>query len=184
MPCGAHDGSVIQDVTLRLVHRAKIRRQFFRFHDDLTQQHHARADDLTGQLHHPHQRMDLRQIPAVRPQLFPNIRDRIHTDHIHAPVGQIQHIVRHVVEDHRIMIVQVPLVRVERGHDDLAHVIQPGEITRRCRREYLRNGFFVPVRDIPVIVEIIAAHSCRISCPRGFCPCVFLTGMVQDEIHA
>ena len=89
MPCGTHGGDVIEQITLRFSLRSEIGSDLSWLHHHFTQQHHARTDDLAGQLHHADQGVDLGEISAIGSDLLPDIRDRIQADHIHAPVGQI-----------------------------------------------------------------------------------------------
>ena len=63
--------------------------------------------------------MHLGKIPAAGSQLFPDIGNRVDADHIDTFVGQVQHIVNHLIENHRIPVVQIPLIGIESGHDKL-----------------------------------------------------------------
>src|SRR5699024_12714107 len=47
-------------------------------------------------------------------------------------------VARHLVEDHRVCVIQVPLIGVKGGHHHLPAVGQPGEVARRGGGEYLR----------------------------------------------
>ena len=113
VPDCAHRRNIIEHVAFRFSLLSKVRDNFLRLHDDFAKQHDARADDSAGKVHHAHQRMDFRQISAVCAQCFPNIRDCIQADDIDSLIRQIQQIVCHIVKDHGISVIEVPLERIK-----------------------------------------------------------------------
>ena len=128
--------------------------------------------------------MNLRQVAAGGSRRFPDIRYRIQPDDIHAVVAQVQHIVRHVVEHNGIGIVQVPLVGIEHGHDHFLCFLAPGEIARCCGREHLGHSLFIPVGNIPAVIEKIAVLVFRLSRPGPACPLMVFAGMVHHKVQA
>ena len=98
-------------------------------------------------------------------------------------VCHIEHVADHVVEHHRICIVQIPLVWVKCSHDHLIAVIYPCEVTRRRSWEYLRHSLLIYVRNEPIIIEEISGSCNRISISRCPCPLMILTCMVHYEIQ-
>ena len=184
VPCARHRRDVVEHVAFRLVYRAKIRHHLARLHDHLAEQQRARTDNITGHVHDPHQRVNLRQIAAGGPQRFPDIRRRVETDDINALVAQIEHVVRHIVENGRIAVIEIPLVWVEGRHDDLVRLLAPGEIARRRLREDLRDRLLELVRNVPVVEEEIPVLVLLLPCLRPPRPFMVLRGMIHDKIQA
>ena len=135
-------------------------------------------------MHDADQRVDLREVPAVGAELLPDVGDRVEADDVDAAVAHEEHVGGHVVEDHRVLEVKIPLVRVELGHDDLAGLLAPGEVARSRRREHLRHRLLVLVRDGPVVKEEIPVLVLLLSRSRPLCPFVILTRVVHDEVEA
>ena len=127
--------------------------------------------------------MHLGQIAARRADLFPDVRRRVQADDVHAVVAEVEHVSRHVVENDRIRIVEIPLIGPECGHDNLVHFRAPGEVAGRGLREDLRNGLLELVRNGPVIVEEETILVLLLSCLRAHCPLMILTGVVHDEVE-
>ena len=127
--------------------------------------------------------MHLRQIAAAGVKLFPDIGRCIQADDVHALIAQVEHVVRHVIEDRRIRIVQIPLIGIERGHDDLAGLLTPGEIARRSRGEHLRHRLLVDVRDRPIVIEEVALLILDFARARAPSPFVVLACVVHHEIE-
>ena len=173
VPGGCHRCYIIQHMTFRFFYRAKIRYYFFRFHDNFSEKQYTRTHDLTDHTHHTNNIMYLRKISAIGSQLFPDIRNRIDTDHVDTFIGQIQHIIDHFVHNNRIPVIQIPLIWIEGGHYKFFHIIQPGKVTRCGCREYLRNRLFKLRRYIIIIIEIISIHVFPLSGSGSFCPLMF-----------
>ena len=184
IPGGGHGGHVVKDVAFRLFHGAEVRDDLGGLHNHFAQKKHAGADDLADDAHHADQSMHLRQVPAVGSQLLPDIRNGVQTDHVDAAVGKEQHVGRHVVEDHAVGVVQIPLIRIEGGHDDLTAVLKPGKVARRRGREDFGHGLFIHGRNVPAVVEIIAGTGGRVSFPGQLCPGVLLAGMIHDKVES
>ena len=183
MPGGAHGRGVIQHIALRFLRGAEVGRQLLRFHDHLTQEQNAGTDDLAGHIQHPGQRVDLGQITTIRSQLLPDIGNGIETNDVNALICQKQQVLRHVVEDHGIAVVEVPLIGMEEGHDDLAAVRKPGEIPRRGSGKHLWHGLLVLIWDIPVVKEEVPAARHEIPCPGRPGPGMIAAGVIHDKIQ-
>ena len=184
VPCSCHRSDVVQDMTLRLLHCTEIRNHLRRLHHNLTQKKSSRTYNLTGHPHDPDQRVYLHEVAAGSSQLLPDIRNRVKPNDVHSLVAQVQHIVRHVVEYHRIPVVQIPLVRIEGRHDNLPGFLAPGEVPRSCRRKYLRNGLLELIRDRPVVEEEVTGLIFPVSAAGFPCPLVIFAGMVHHKVQA
>ena len=184
VPGGGHGGHIVEHVALGLFRGAEVGDHLGRLHNHLTQQQNTGADDLTHNAHHANQGVDLRQVAAAGAQLLPDIGNSIQTDHINAPVGEVKQVFRHVVEDHRICIVQVPLVGVEGGHNHLIAVRQPGEAAGSGGGEHLRNGFLKLVGNVPVVVEEIPFPVAGLTGTGFFGPLMILAGMIHYKVQA
>ena len=184
VPYRAHRRYIIEHIAFRLFRRAEIRNDFLWLHHDFSQEENTRTYDPAGEIHHAHQNVDLRKIAAVGAKRLPDVRNSIQSHNIHAPVSQIQKVVGHVIEDHRVGIVEIPLEWIERGHHDLAAVVKICIIARSCFREYFRQILFVLVRNVPGIIEEVPVHRALVAFSRCFCPLMFLAGMVHDKIQA
>ena len=99
-------------------------------------------------------------------------------------VAEVQHVGGHVIEDHRVRVVQVPLVGVEGGHDDLLRFLAPGEVAGRRGGEHLRHVFFVLVRQHPVVVEEETVLVFLFAGAGTLRPLMVLAGVVHDEVKA
>ena len=184
VPCAGHGGHVVEHVAFRLLDGAKIGNDLARFHNNFAQEQRSGADDLGSHVHQTNESVHLGQVAARRADLFPDVRRRVQTDDIHAVVAEVEHVSRHVIENDRIRIVQIPLIGPECGHDNLVHFRAPGEVAGCCLREYLRNGLLELVRNGPVIVEEVTVLILLLSCLRAHSPLVVLTGVVHDEVKA
>ena len=172
MPGGTHGRDIVKQMTLRLLYRPEVRDNLHRLHDHLSQQDHRGADDFSDHPHHPHNGVDLGKISAVGTQLLPDVGYRVNSDHVHPLVSQEQEVVHHLIKHPKIAVIQIPLIGIEGGHDKVAAIVQPSEITRSGSGENLGNGLFILRRDRPVIEEEIAAHILPVSL-TGF-PCPFM----------
>ena len=182
IPHRAHRRHIVEHVALGLFHGSEIRNHLRRLHDDLAEEKRAGADDLAGHTHDADQRMHLRQVPALRSELLPDIRHCIQTDNIDTVIAEIQHIGRHVVENSRIAVVKIPLIGIECGHDDLPHLRAPGEIPGRGGRENLRHRLFKLIRNRPIVEEEEHILVFLFSPLRANRPLMILAGMVHDKI--
>ena len=115
---------------------------------------------------------------------FPDVGDRVETDDVHAPVAEEEHVVRHVVQDDRVLVVEVPLVGIEGGHDHLARLLAPGEVAGCRLGEDFGDRLFIFVRDVPVVVEEIPGLGEGVSGAGGLRPGVVLARVVHDEVEA
>ena len=158
MPGGCHCSHIVQHVTFRFFHRSKIRYHLLRFHNYLSQQEDARADNLPDHTHHPDDRVDLGKIPALSSQLLPYIWHGVDTDNINSFICQIKEVIHHFIKYPGILIIKIPLVRIKGGHDKMAGVRKPGKIAWSRGREHLRHSFFIHRRNGIIIKKEIAAH--------------------------
>ena len=171
-------------MAFRLFHRAEIGHHLARLHHDLAQQQRARADDLADHAHQAHQLVYLGEVAAVGAEFLPDVGHGVQADDVHAPVAEIEHVLRHIVEYRRVGVVQVPLVGIEGRHDDLAGLLAPAEVAGRGGREDLGHGFFKFLRDAPVVVEEIALLHGALAGAGAAGPFVVLARVVHHEIEA
>ena len=122
---------------------SEIWNNFFRSHDNFSEKKNARAYDLTDHTHDTNDGVNLWQVTAVRPKLLPDIWYSIQTDNIYTLVSQVQHVKDHFVQDDRIAVVQIPLIRIESSHNMFMKVFQPGEVARCSCREHFRAGLLI-----------------------------------------
>ena len=61
---------------------------------------------------------------------------------------------------------------------------QPGEVSRGCSREYLRDCFFIEGRSIWIVIEEVTTHIFPVSLAGFFRPFMILGSMIHNEIHA
>ena len=184
MPGRRHRGNVIKDMALRLVYRSEIRHHLRRFHHHLSEKKRARTNHFRRHPHHPHQRMNLGQIAAGGPELLPDIRHRVQTDDVHAFVAKVQHIVRHVIKDHRIPVIQIPLIGIKGRHDNLPSLLAPGEVPGSRGGKHLGNGLLEFIRDRPVVKKEIPVLVLLLTAPRPPRPLMILAGVVHDKVQA
>ena len=170
-------------MALWLVNCSKVWNYLGRLHNDLSEKKDSRTYYLTDYPHHTDKSVNLRQVTAVCAYLLPYIRNSVESDDIYASVSHIQHVADHVIEYHRICIVQIPLVWVKCSHDHLIAVIYPCEVTRRRSWEYLRHGLLVNIRNKPVIIEEISGSRDRIPLSRCPCPLMILACMVHHKVQ-
>ena len=174
MPGRSHRRHIVEHVAFRLLNRAEIRNDLLRLHDYLTEQQNTRADDLTDHTHHAHNRMHLLKIPAGRTEFLPYIWHCINPDDVDSLICKEEEIVHHLIEHTRVAVIQIPLIRIEGGHDKMSGIRKPGKVARCCRRKYLRNGLFIFCRNIPVVKEEITGHIFTVSLTRTLRPLVIL----------
>ena len=184
MPGAGHRGDIVEHVALGLFQRPEIGNDLGGLHDDLAQEQGAGADDLRRHPHQAHQGVDLREIAAVCPQLFPDIGRRVQADDVHTVVAQVQHVRSHIIEDDRIRVIEVPLIGVKGRHDDLAGLLTPGEVSGCRGRKDLGDSLLKLVRNIPVVIEEIAVLVLLLPRPGPARPLMVLAGMVHDEVEA
>ncbi len=184
MPGTGHRRNIIKHMALRLIDGSEIRHDFGRLHNNFAQKKRARADNFCRHTHDPDKCVDLRQIPAVRAEPLPDVRNRIETDDINAVIAEEKHIGRHVIEDCGITVIKIPLIGIKSRHHDLSRLLTPGKITGCRLREDLRNSLFKFVRDVPVIKEEVSRLAFRIPSLGFPRPLMILTCMVHDKIKA
>ena len=183
MPGACHGRDIVQHLTLRFFQSSEVRNDLAGFHNDFAKEKCSRADDIRRHMHQADQGMDLRKVPAVGAELLPDIGHCIEAHDIHAVIAEIQHVCGHVIEDRRVCIIEIPLVRIESRHDDFLRFFIPGEVSRRCCREDFRNRLFVFVRNGPVIIEEVPALIFRISLSCFYRPFMIFAGVIHDEVQ-
>ena len=183
VPGCSHGGYIVKHMALRLLYGSEIRNNLLRLHNNLTQKYNTWADDLGDHTHHTNDRMHLLQVTAGSSQLFPDIRNRIDTDHVHSLVCKEKEVVHHLIENTWIAIVQIPLIRIKGSHDIMTDIRKPGKVSRSSGWEYLRYGFFVLVRDLTVIVEEVTAHIFAVTLACFFGPFMILGSVVHNKVH-
>ena len=147
VPGAGHGRDIVEHVALGLLDGSEVGNDLGGLHDDFAQEQGSGADHLSGHAHHADQGVDLREVAAAGAQFLPDIRSSIQADDIDTVVAQVQHIRGHVIEDHRVGIVQIPLIGIESGHDHFAGLFTPGEVSGCGLREYLGNGLFKFARN-------------------------------------
>ena len=128
--------------------------------------------------------MYLRKISALRSQLFPYIGNSINAHDINSFVRKIKEVIHHLIEYSRISVIQVPLVRIERGHYIMAAFLEPCKVPGRSRREDLGHSFLISGRNLIIVIEEIAAHILAVAFSGFLCPLMVLRSMIHDKIHA
>ena len=183
VPGCSHCCYIVKHMAFRFLHGSKVWNNFFRFHNNLPQKNNTGADDLSDHTHHTDDGMDLFQITARSSQFFPDIRNRINTDHIHSLVCKEEEVVHHLIENTGISVVQIPLIRIKSSHDIMTDIRKPGEVSGSSGREYLRYGLFVFVRNLAVVVKEVTAHIFSVTLACFFCPLVIFRSVVHNKIH-
>ena len=115
----------------------------FRSHNNFSEKKYARAYNLADHTHDTYNGVNLWKIAAVGSKLFPDIWYSIQTNDIHTLVGKIQHIKDHFIENNRIAVIQIPLIRIEGSHNMLMKIFQPGKVARCSSRENFRAGLLI-----------------------------------------
>ena len=170
-------------MTLWLVNCSEVRDYLGRLHDNLSEKEDSRTYYLANYPHHAHKSMNLRQVTTVCAYLLPYIWNCVKSYDVYTSICHVQHVAYHVVEHHRICIVQIPLVWVKCRHDHLIAIIYPSKVPRSCGWEYLRHCLLIYVRNKPVIIEEISGSCNRISFSRCPCPLMVLACMVHYKIQ-
>ena len=183
VPGCSHCCYIVKHMAFRFLHGSKVRNNFFRFHNNLAQKNNTGADDFSDHTHHTDDGMNLFQVTARSSQLFPDIRNRVNTDHIHSLVCKEEEVIHHLIENTGIAIVQIPLIRVKSSHDIMTDIRKPGKVSRSSGREHLRYGLFVLVRDLTVVVEEVTAHIFSVTLACLFGPLMILGSVVHNKIH-
>ena len=183
VPGCSHSGYVVKHMALRLFYSSEIRNNLLRLHNDLTKKYNTWADNLGDHTHHTDDGVNLFQVTARSSQLFPDIRNRVNTDHIHSLVCKEEEVVHHLIENTGISVVQIPLIRIKSSHDIMTDIRKPGEVSGSSGREYLRYGLFVFVRNLAVVVKEVTAHIFSVTLACFFCPLVIFRSVVHNKIH-
>ena len=105
-------------------------------------------------------------------------------DDIDALIAEVQHVFGHVVEYDGVAVIQIPLVGVERSHNDFAGLLIEREVARSCCREDFRKILLELHGDFPVVEEEIPVLKFLLTAPCTLCPFVILARVVHDEIEA
>ena len=114
--------------------------------------------------------MNLRQVPTVGSQLFPNIWHCINPQHINSLIGQIQEIIHHLIKHYRIAVIQIPLIRIKTGHYKFLPLRKIGKVSWRCSRKYLGHGLLIHSRHRIIVKEEIPVLIFLFTCSGTFCP--------------
>ena len=184
MPDGSHGGHIVKHMALRFLHRSKIRCHLLRLHHHLTQQKDSRTHDLPDHPHHTDNGMYLLKIPAAGSQFLPYIRHRVNPDHINPQIGHKQKIVNHLMENHRVFVIQIPLIGIKGSHHPFPQIWEPGKVPGSCGGKYLRHGLLVFSRNIPVVEKEIPILIHLLTCPGPLCPLMIFGCMVHDKVQA
>src|SRR4030065_2167886 len=94
--------------------------------------------------------MRLRQILAAGAQLFPEKSHRVQAQDLHTKVCEEEHLTRHLGEDCRVGIIQIPLVSMEGRPDPTIYFLTVGEGAWVLIREDLTHVLFVGIWHYPV----------------------------------
>lgn len=98
-------------MALRLVNCSKVWNYLGRLHNDLSEKENSRTYYLADYPHHAHKSMNLWQVTAVCAYLLPYIWNCVKSYDVYTSICHIEHVAYHVVEYHRICIVQIDLMR-------------------------------------------------------------------------
>ena len=152
-------------------------------HDGLGLEHHGRrrnAGDGVERLDDP---VGLGQILAVGAEALPDEGHRVQAQDLDALVGEEQHLFHHAVEDHRVLVVQVPLVGVEGGPHPLLDAGAVGEGAGVVLGEDLGHGALVGVGHLAVGVHSIVGLVLPVTGEGLPCPLVLIRGVVEHEVQ-
>ena len=183
VPGCRHRRDIVEYTAPRLLERAEIRDDFRGLHDHFAEQLRCGAHNFNGHPHNADQRVYLWQIPAGGAERLPDIRHRIEADDVRTLVAEEEQILGHVIEDRRICVVQIPLIRIEGRHDHLLHRIAPAEVSRRSRREHLRHRAVKIIRNVPVVKEKVAVLKLLLAGTGTSRPLVILRGVIQRKVE-
>ena len=184
VPGARHGCYVVEKMAFRFIYSSEIWNNLFRRHNDFSEKKDTRADNFADHTHHTNDSVYLRQVTAVGSKLFPDIRYGIETNNVHTLVCKIQHVKDHFVQDDRIAVVQIPLIRVECSHNMFMDIIQPGEVSRCSGREYLWAGLLVQRRNIIAVKEEVAVLIFSFTGACTFCPFMILRSVVHNKVQA
>ena len=171
-------------MALRLFRRSEIGGQLPGGHNHLALQNHPRADTLCNEPDHPHDGMDLGQVAAGCARLFPQIGNRVNAQHLHAQIRQMKHTARHLIEHHRIAVVQIPLVWVEGGADVFPHLLLIDKAARGGLREHVGDGLFHLPGDIRCVEADVAVNIFLFPGLGPHGPPVGIGGVVDNKVQA
>ena len=143
VPGACHSSYIVKQVAFRFIYSSEVWNDFFRSHDNFPKEQYARADDLADHTHHTNDGVNLWQVTAVGSKLFPDIWYSIQTNDIHTLIGKIQHIKDHFIENNRIAVIQIPLIRIEGSHNMFMKIFQPGKVARCSSWENFRAGLLI-----------------------------------------
>ena len=124
--------------------------------------------------------MRLGEVFAGGAQFFPDERHRVQPKDFHALVGEEEHLFAHTVKDHRVAVIQVPLIRMESGPNPGLNVFEPGESARVFIRKNFPQSFFVKIGHSSVRENSIHIAVIRIA-GFGFESPFMLVGSVVDH---
>ena len=96
----------------------------------------------------------------------------------------MQHAARHRGEHLGVAVVEIPLEGIEARQHPAAHVLVPGEVARRGRREHLRHGLLVAVGNGPVGIAEVVCLRLRIPRLGPHGPFMRVRRVVHHEVKA
>ena len=149
VPKQGHLQWVVTDLAFVLV---DILHHFVRMDNRFGFEEYGGGGDAHDGVERANQGMSLRQAFAAGTHLLPDEGYGVHTQDVHAQVGEEHHFARHGVEYPRIGVIQIPLERVE-GRPYPAAVFQLREAARMLVGEDFAQGAVVLVGH-PAVGEI------------------------------
>ena len=128
-------------------------------------------------------RVHLGLVLAGRPHPLEDERDRIQPKALHPEVRQPADQIGELVEDLRVVPVEIPLPGVERRPDPGLRVVVVGEVARREVREHLGQRLLVGVGHLAVGVEMEESAVVLVAVARELGPAMFVCHMVQHQVE-
>ena len=179
-----HAGHAVEHMAFRMLRRPKISRKLLRCHDHFSLQDHGGADHLQHHAQHPHDPVHLWKVAAAGSQLLPDIWNCVNAENLHAQIGQEQDVCRHLIENRRIPVVQIPLIGIKGGQHILLHFLAPGKIPRRGGGKNLWHGLFKLRGDLPGVITIIPVLVLLFSGLRPHRPFMGVRRMIHHHVQA
>ena len=127
--------------------------------------------------------MNLRKISAVGSQLLPNIRNCINTKYFHSHISQIQDISYHFIKYFRIVIIQIPLIRIKCCEHMSVHLFTPCKVARRSFREHLWHRLLKLIRNLACLITLIAIHIFLFASLGSHRPLMRICCMIHNNIQ-
>ena len=127
--------------------------------------------------------MYLWKISAACPHFLPDIRNCIDPQNVNPLIDQEKEIIHHFVKHPRILIIQIPLVRIKGSQHVVSDFRKPGEIPRCSFRKYLWHCFLIFSDIVFIVTEKIPAHIFAFTHSCLLCPFMIFGSMVHYKIH-